>query len=162
MPGVGIDPGHNRKVYQVGCMETIRNYIDTMFQTWPDNEATLRVKSQLTELMEDKYQALIDQGLSQHEALGQVISEFGNIEELRQELGMAEISADEISLDEQKRQKEKKKAQRKILRGNYWIIVTVVYFLVSFLTGWWALTWLLFVIAVPFESYFDYLLKHSD
>lgn len=146
-------------------METLRNYIDTMFSTWPDNEATRRVKRQLSELMEDKYTGLIDEGVSANEALGQVISEFGNTEELRRELGIElpqEIDADEIPARELAQRRERERAARKMVRGNYWIFVTVIYFVLSFLTGWWHLSWLLFVLAVPAESFINYLLRQSD
>lgn len=146
-------------------METIRSYIETMFKPWPDTEATQRVKGQLSELMEDKYQALLDEGVSSNEALGQVISEFGNIEELRQELGLdleEELSADEISLKEREYLRKRKKAQRHVLMDSYWVVVAVVYFLLSFITGWWHLSWLIFVVAVPLQSYLNYLMKESE
>ncbi|HHT21651.1 MAG TPA: hypothetical protein GXZ74_09465 [Tissierellia bacterium] len=146
-------------------MDMIRSYIETMFRSWPENEATERVKTQLSELMEDKYQALIEEGASHNEALGQVISEFGNIDELRQELGIEtdeDLSADEISHKEREILRKQKKAQRHILMDNFWIVLTVVYFLVSFMTGWWHISWLLFVVAVPLQSYLNYLLKQSE
>ena len=44
---------------------------------------------------------------------------------------------------------------------SYWVVVAVVYFLLSFITGWWHLSWLIFVVAVPMQSYLNYLMKES-
>lgn len=134
-------------------MDTIRSYIETMFSNWPVTEATIRVKTQLLEIMEDKYQELIDQGHSSNEAIGQVISEFGNIEELRQELGIEyQVNADEIPLPDLVEQERQKQVWGKILMDNYWIVISVFYFIMSFVTGWWHISWIIFVLAVVGES----------
>ena len=51
--------------------------------------------------MEDHYHELIEQGKSEHEAIRAVISEFGSIDELLQELQVAqsEDTAEEAWLD---------------------------------------------------------------
>lgn len=45
------------------------------------------------------------------------------------------------------RQKKNKKRKSEPLAGPYWILVTAVYLVVSFLTKSWDLTWLIFVAA---------------
>ncbi len=69
-------------------METIRIYIDNMFMALPKTEQVLKAKTDLLEMMEDKYTALKAEGKSENEAVGHVISEFGNIDELTSELGI--------------------------------------------------------------------------
>jgi len=69
-------------------METIISYVETMFAALPKNEAVLKAKLGLLESMEDKYNALKAEGKSEAEAVGQVISEFGNIDEITSELGI--------------------------------------------------------------------------
>lgn len=69
-------------------METIKMYIKNLFQDMPETEAVERAKAQLLEMMEDKYNELKNQGKSENEAIGVVISEFGNIDELKEELGL--------------------------------------------------------------------------
>lgn len=39
-------------------------------------------------MMEDKYNELISEGKSENEAVGTVISEFGNLDELAETLGL--------------------------------------------------------------------------
>lgn len=67
-------------------METIRVYLDTMFRSLPDTSEVRRAKEELLAMMEDKYTELRSEGKSENEAIGQVIAEFGNAEELIREL----------------------------------------------------------------------------
>ena len=48
----------------------------------------MRAKMELGQMMEDKYNELIAEGKMDNEATGIVISEFGNLEELAEELGI--------------------------------------------------------------------------
>lgn len=69
-------------------METIKNYLENMFAAMPQNEQVLKLKANLAESMEDKYNELKQQGRTENEAIGIVISEFGNIDELIREYGI--------------------------------------------------------------------------
>ena len=69
-------------------METIRNYLNAMFAGLPDTPEVRRAYEELAEMMEDKYTEMIAEGSSEQEAIGTVISEFGNLEELAQTLGI--------------------------------------------------------------------------
>lgn len=67
-------------------MITIENYVETMFMNLPMTEQVLGVKKDILSNMEEKYDELKLDGLSENEAIGIVISEFGNIDELLMEL----------------------------------------------------------------------------
>ena len=69
-------------------METIRNYLETMFLNLPGTPEVMRAKMELGQMMEDKYNELISEGKSDNEAIGIVISEFGNLDELADSLGI--------------------------------------------------------------------------
>ena len=69
-------------------METIRNYLNAMFAGLPDTLEVRRAYEELAAMMEDKYTELIGEGCSENEAVGTVISEFGNPEEQAQDLGI--------------------------------------------------------------------------
>ena len=69
-------------------METIRNYLNAMFAGLPDTPEVRRAYEELAAMMEDKYTELMEEGLTENEAVGTVISEFGNLEELAQTLGI--------------------------------------------------------------------------
>ena len=70
-------------------MEILKNYIENMFMNLPKTEEVLRAKQELLNMMEDKYNELKSEGKTENEAVGTVISEFGNLEELAEELGIA-------------------------------------------------------------------------
>ena len=63
-------------------METIKNYLETMFSTLPNTYEVQKAKKELAQMMEDKYTELINDGKTDNEAVGIVISEFGNLDEL--------------------------------------------------------------------------------
>ena len=69
-------------------METIRNYLETMFQKLPNTAEVQKAKVELGQMMEDKYTELRNEGKSENEAVGTVISEFGNLDELAEDLGI--------------------------------------------------------------------------
>lgn len=79
-------------------MNTIKNYLDNMFRNLPNTDAVRKAKAELLQMMEDKYEELIREGKTENEAIGIVISEFGNLDELADSLGIGEQvneSADE-------------------------------------------------------------------
>ena len=70
-------------------METIKNYLETMFQNLPNTIEVKRAKHELGQMMEDKYMDLKAEGKSENEAVGIVISEFGNLDEIADDLGIS-------------------------------------------------------------------------
>lgn len=75
-------------------METILNYLEKMFVTLPRTAETIKAKEELRCMMEDKYNEMIAEGKSESEAIGIVISEFGDLKEVAEELGISEIVFD--------------------------------------------------------------------
>ena len=74
-------------------MNTIMAYLDNMFVGLPKTEELYRIKHDLLASMEEKYHELKLQGKSEHEAIGIVISEFGNIDEIVAELGLSSTTS---------------------------------------------------------------------
>ena len=72
-------------------MDTIKTYLESMFSSLPNNAEVRRAKLELGQMMEDKFHELIDEGKSENEAIGTVISEFGNLDELAETLGIEKI-----------------------------------------------------------------------
>lgn len=73
-------------------MTIIKEYVDQVFKTVPLTEETHQLRMDITANMEDKYTELRENGASEHEALGMVIAEFGNIDELLEEMGISKTS----------------------------------------------------------------------
>lgn len=69
-------------------METITAYLDNLFATLPKTEEILHLKDEMLSNMEERYYELKQDGKSENEAIGIVISEFGNIDELLESLGI--------------------------------------------------------------------------
>ncbi|GAB2490057.1 permease prefix domain 1-containing protein [Alkalibacterium psychrotolerans] len=69
-------------------MTIIKEYVNQVFKTVPLTEETNQLRLDITANMEDKYNELRLSGASEHEALGVVIAEFGNIDELLEEMGI--------------------------------------------------------------------------
>lgn len=69
-------------------MDTIRNYLESLFIEVPKTTETEKLKSDLLANMEDHYHELIEEGKSEHEAIGAVIATFGSIDELLEELNL--------------------------------------------------------------------------
>ncbi len=72
-------------------METIKNYLESMFRNLPNTNEVLKAKAELLQMMEDKYTELRREGKSENEAVATVISEFGNLDELADSLGIKHI-----------------------------------------------------------------------
>ncbi|MCD5003239.1 beta-carotene 15,15'-monooxygenase [Enterococcus saccharolyticus] len=89
-------------------MKIIKDYLDSLFLTVPVTAETQRAKEDLLAIMEDHYYELIEEGKSEHEAIGAVISEFGSIDEIlaaleleREEIDEEEyLSAEQVTLDD--------------------------------------------------------------
>ena len=77
-------------------METIKTYLENMFIHVKSTPEVERAKAELLSMMEDKYRELKNEGKSENEAIGIVISEFGNLDELAAELGIEETVAEGI------------------------------------------------------------------
>lgn len=69
-------------------MDAIKSYLENMFLHLPRTDEVLRAKEELAQMMEDKYTQLRSEGRTDNEAVGQVIAEFGNLEELAETLGI--------------------------------------------------------------------------
>jgi hypothetical protein len=63
--------------------------LNNMFTNMPSTQEVIRAKEELLQMMDDKYTELRQQGKTENEAVGAVISEFGNLEELGPQLGIA-------------------------------------------------------------------------
>lgn len=69
-------------------MKEIRDYVEVMFKDFPKTKEAVEMKLNILDTMEAKYNDLIAEGKNKHEAIGTVIAQFGNIDELKSEFGM--------------------------------------------------------------------------
>jgi len=69
-------------------MEAIKTYINNVFSAYPQNARVAALKADMLASMEEKYHELKRQGKSENEAIGSVIANFGNMDEITAELGI--------------------------------------------------------------------------
>lgn len=69
-------------------MDAIRSYIDHMFRGLPSTVQVVGARRELLQRCDDRYHELRAEGASEHEAVGAVIAQFGNLDEFADELGI--------------------------------------------------------------------------
>lgn len=69
-------------------MNAIQSYIENLFKPLPDSREVRRARTELLQMCEDRYTELRNSGASDNEAVGQVITQFGNLDELADDLGI--------------------------------------------------------------------------
>lgn len=69
-------------------MDTIKNYVESVFVNLPRTSEMHQLKEDMLTNMEDKYLQLKADGESENEAIGTVLSEFGNIDEIIEEYNL--------------------------------------------------------------------------
>jgi hypothetical protein len=67
-----------------------------MFAQLPNTPEVWNAKNELSQMMEDKYNELREMGKSDNEAVGIVISEFGNLDELAESLGISKFMGQQV------------------------------------------------------------------
>jgi hypothetical protein len=146
-------------------MDTIKGYLDTMFANLPATDSVMRAKEELWGMMEDKYNELIRDGMSENEAVGTVITEFGNLNELTDILGLndevpglSDANDDHVISpnDAENHTSNTHGKSREITYGNatiaaimsvFWQTVSCLYLSISFITFSWSMTWIIWPIA---------------
>ena len=83
-------------------MDVIRNYLESMFAAQPNTFEVIKAKQELYSMMEDKYTELIEEGKPENEAVAIVISEFGNLDELKETLGIADVMSTHEDINRRK------------------------------------------------------------
>lgn len=69
-------------------MDTIKSYLESVFVQLPRTSEMQQLKEDMLTNMEDKYLQLKAEGKSENEAIGTVLSEFGNIDEIIEEYNL--------------------------------------------------------------------------
>ncbi len=82
--------GNYRLIYGGLRMKKIKNHIDELFKDFPRTHETEMVKQEIIQNLEEKVFYLMDQGKEEEDAINKAIVEFGDIEDLKQELDVKE------------------------------------------------------------------------
>lgn len=113
-------------------METIKNYLENMFLNLPKTKEVYQAKMELGQMMEDKYNELISEGKTDNEAVGIVISEFGNLSELAESLGIHDyvnngncVATEILSIDSVKKYISEK------IKSSFFVAIAVMLLIAS-------------------------------
>lgn len=69
-------------------MKKIKNHIEELFKEIPRTQESELVKQEIIQNLEEKVIYLIDSGKEEEDAINKAIVEFGDIDELKKELGV--------------------------------------------------------------------------
>ena len=152
-------------------MDTIETFLDNMFAPYPATPRLIEARSELRAMMEDAYNDAIAQGKTHNEAVGQVITDFGNLHELAPVLGIAQdiqpggypqaAPAGAPTTSEPSRPTTPAPAGQQasgwgdqdddpftnLVAGIYWPATLIIYLLWSFIFDAWDISWILWPVA---------------
>lgn len=69
-------------------MKKLKNHVDDLFKDVPESEQKKAVKQEVLENLEEKVLDLMEQGKEEEDAINKAIVDFGDIEDLKKELGV--------------------------------------------------------------------------
>lgn len=109
----------------------VETYINGLFTPLPKTSELQRAREELLQMSEDKYGELIADGVSPNEATGRVITEFGDLDELADALGIRDAldSAEDavfipgVGRDEAERSLRESRTQAFLIGGGVGIII---------------------------------------
>lgn len=121
-------------------MKKIVEYVNERFSELPMSEEAAKLKTALTENMVEKYERLIKSGKNEDEAFGIVVYDFGSMSEIKKELGIENVYADN---NEKKYNVQDKllieEFQKKVKKGFYtgicFCMLGVILFVLFVFTG---------------------------
>ncbi|WP_322020442.1 hypothetical protein [Clostridium butyricum] len=131
-------------------------YVNNTFSAIPETEEIKKLKSEILNRIEKRYNILKSEGKSENEITGIIVSEFSNISELINETLNIHSSAentDIISNDDSINYYKNNRLLKAIVSA-YWPSVVLLYLFVSFTFGNWYVSWLIFILAVVLKNFF--------
>lgn len=69
-------------------MKRIKHHLDELFKDVPDSEKKRIIKQEIIENLEEKVFDLMEQGKEEEDAVNKTLIEFGDIEEIKKEMGI--------------------------------------------------------------------------
>lgn len=69
-------------------MKKIKKHVEEWFRDIPDTEHNLQIKEDIVQNLEEKVLDLIRQGKDEEDAINKAIVDFGDIEDIKAELGL--------------------------------------------------------------------------
>lgn len=122
----------------------LNDYIDNMFNNIEENQEIKEIKNDLKISTNDKYNDLLSQGIAQNDAIVRIMSDFGTVDEIINELKITSAKENKKTVN------SSKKVINTVLdrvAALIFILATIVYLLSGFIWGLWGTMWLVYPIA---------------
>lgn len=113
----------------------IKNYVNDLFPDIPNE-----LKEEILFTVSDVYEGSIQEGKTEKQAYDLVISKLEDIDKR-----IANISANENSIKELSDLEGNYTNLLNNITQIYWITITTIYLLISFLTGRWDISWIIWL-----------------
>ncbi|MEG2575484.1 MAG: permease prefix domain 1-containing protein [Christensenella sp.] len=131
--------------------EKLRQYVEKLFAEAPKTAKLRELREEILMNLKEKYSDLRETGVSEEEAYEIVKGSIGDVEELISSAQEADVPQEAERMPQEPHKDTKHKAFKEYM-GAMWLIITALYFLISFATRAWHITWVIFIIGVAVEQ----------
>ncbi len=139
--------------------EQLIQYVQLLFAGAQDCEDT---KQEILQNTLDRYDDLIADGKSPEAAYRLAIMGIGDINEILGAAPCATLSAPAVETKPEKQDTAPQNELSKSVSGLIWAVGIALYFLISFITCAWHITWVIFLIIPAVQSLVRLLLERRD
>lgn len=140
---------------EVSMESRIHAHIDSLFSGIAPDARVSEIKMELYMNTVDRYHDLLAEGKTTEDAFFGATERIGDVEEILASVGLP-VAPQEQEKTDQKKRSPKGKTRKKILRAQGCHIITMLmlclYFILSFATSAWHITWLIFLIMPALEN----------
>lgn len=160
--------------------KNLDNYLDTLFAEMPDNDYAKNIKIEVRDNVMSGYDDCINSGMSPAAAYAEAIKALGDADELIEAVknnSLAVVPETDLSFVQTDYESipiagkfvrlfdtffrnvtpNNENAIQNGIISIMWIIITIMYFLGSFITGWWHVSWLIFLAGSMITIFIDML-----
>ncbi len=120
---------------------------------------------ELIEKLDEKFDQRVSEGKSELEAYRELLSDVDAIKAMLASMPGKDDEAEQADEEEERRERERNGRRMNALMGSFesamWILIVIAYFALSFLTGKWHLTWLIFLMGANGSILFDMVRKYN-
>ncbi len=139
--------------------EKMSKHIDMLFETAPKTRKALELKEELLTNSFERYDDLVADGISPEDAYENVIYSMGNVSELF--FGLDDMNASQV-IAEVNRDTERTNSIKSSMFAVLWSTIIMLYFLISFVTYDWYITWIIFLVGLCLHTIIELIFRLKE
>lgn len=134
--------------------EQIKEYLDRIFAQAPCTQKAIDMKEAILSDVLEKYDDMIGDGMSPQDAYQRAIGGIGDLNKLIHDLRREQpgTTPPPPTPEPNRTASPNRRTLFKSINRALWLLIVVIYFLISFGTGAWHITWLTFLIGAALEN----------